>query len=108
MSLWAEYLSEREGKEVIEDDDSLISYFIEGEVCCIGEIYIKKEKRHGPKGREIFKKVCDIARAAKCKEVYGTVSPQDRNAVRNITIQLAIGFTLKEQVNGLYIFSMPL
>lgn len=107
-SLWAAYLKEREGKDVLEDADSLISYCIDGDACLIGEIYIRPEKRHGPTGKAIFGRVCDIARAAGCTKVYGTVSPLDRNAVRNLTVLLAIGFTLKQETSALFVLEYAL
>lgn len=108
MSLWKEYLLEREGKLVIEDDDSLVSYCIEGDVCLIGEVYIKKEKRHGPKARQMLEQIKTIAKDAGCTRLLGTVNPGDRNAQRNLAIQIALGFNKIGETNQLIVLAMQL
>lgn len=89
-SLYAKYIREREGKEIIETDDGFATYqiFDNGE-CYLQDIYIVPEKRNSGLATEIANKVSEIAKERGCNLLIGSVCVDDKCATRNMKVLLA-------------------
>lgn len=92
MSLWSEYVAERDGSEVIEKDFGFIQYRMQGEACVIDEIYVKPEFRMQGRGLELFEQVCGRARLSGKKAVLSELYVTRMNATEALKAQLAAGF----------------
>jgi GNAT superfamily N-acetyltransferase len=104
MSLFKDYLYEREGKEIIETDKGFITFkiFKNGE-CYIQDIFIIPEERHTGLAFKMRDDVINIAKERGCHTLIGSVSIDTESASRNLKILLNDGWTI-HAVNGTAIF----
>lgn len=95
MSLWADYIGERLGEHLIEDDCGFIQYYIEGEMCQISEIYVRPELRQKGLASRYADQVREVATAAGCKLLVCYVYPSAVGATEALRAILAYGFKLR-------------
>lgn len=100
MSLWAEYVKEREGHEVIEEPWGFLRYHIAPPLLCIDDLYIQPEYRRGERGSELADRVTRIARESKCTHLWAQVWPHTLNATDSLKAVLAYGFQVTGAQNG--------
>lgn len=109
MSLYAEYILEREGKLIVEHEDGFATYLIKGDDCYIVDIYVRPAARKSGLASKMADEIADRARALECKFLLGTVNPQTEGATASLKVLLAYGFELAGIGNdGLIWFSQKL
>lgn len=108
MSLYAQYIKEREGKSIIETDNAFISYVIEGDNCYIADIYIAPEFRRKNIASSLAAKVEEIAKNNNCKYLTGSVTPSFKGATVSMKAQLEYGFEILEAHNDFIILRKEL
>jgi predicted GNAT family acetyltransferase len=108
MSLYADYLKERENFEIIENEMSFASYQIQGESLYIKDIYILPELRGQGMATDLADQIVMIGKEKGCKFIIGTVSPKDPEATRNLKVLLAYGFHLFRSTEDLIYFMRDL
>lgn len=92
MSLWADYLKEREGLDSIETEDGFVIYHIAGDRLLIEHVYIKPEKRNRHIGTALMKQLESIAKEKGCRSSFCTVQPKLPTADQSLRAALAFGF----------------
>lgn len=105
MSLYGDYIKEREDFDIIEDWRGFASYRIDGPVCYIRDIYIKPDQRKTKVHYEFSDKIVEIAKERGCTKLLGTVDPNDKAATRNIKVLLGYGLQFMNIHNQLMWFS---
>lgn len=93
MKLFAEYLKEREGVDLIHNEKGFAIYSILNNECYIRDIYVLPEYRKSHVATELANQIQDIAKAKGCKVLTGSVSPQANNSHSSIKVLLAYGMT---------------
>lgn len=95
MSLWADYVREREGLEVIEKDYGFICYkfFLPNE-CFIQALYIRPEDRVNGKGSELEEEVGKMAIAKGCGLLTCKIDHLNTNSTLSLKAILARGFQI--------------
>lgn len=94
MSHFGKYISEREGKLILENEHGFFTYKISGEECYIEDIYIKKESRKLGIASQMANMVAEMAIAAGCKYLTGTCIPSTQGATNSLRAMLSYGFCL--------------
>lgn len=94
MSLYAEYVREREGKFVVENDKGFATYLFVNDGCYIEDIYVAKEYRKNGQAAEFADEIAKIAKQKGVSKLYGTVAPQANGATESLKVLLAYGFKL--------------
>lgn len=106
MSKYAEYIKEREDKEIIEDSRGFATYqFLDSDKCYIESIYVRPDYRNTNVASEMADKVASIAKAKGCNKLLGSVSPTTKNSTASLKVLLAYGFDLDSSTNNLILFS---
>lgn len=106
MSTFAEYIKEREGKEIIEDDRGFATYkFLDATRCYIENIYVRPDYRNTKVASEMADKIVDIARAKGCTKMLGSVCPVAIGSTASLKVLLAYGFQLDSIAANLILFS---
>jgi GNAT superfamily N-acetyltransferase len=59
MSLWSEYLLEKEGKKTIETDHGFITYFMDGDHMHVDILFVAKNVRRAGFGEQLFIRACE-------------------------------------------------
>lgn len=105
MSLYAQYIQEREGFEIVETEYGFATYQISNEVCYIRDLFVSKVSRGRHVASDMADKICSIAKDNNCSELLGSVHPDAKGATDSLKVLLAYGFSLKGIQNGLLIFT---
>lgn len=92
MSLYAEYIKEREGYEIIEDSTFFVTFKKLDDALYVRDIYINPEYRSKGKSIEIGKLTENIAKEMNCKVLLGSVDKGTNGWERNIDIMLKFGY----------------
>jgi ribosomal protein S18 acetylase RimI-like enzyme len=104
MSLFADYIAEREDKSIIESDDGFATYkiFDNGE-CYLQDIYVVPSQRKSGLATIMTDRVVEIAKEHGCKTLIGSVCVDDQNCTRNMKVFLAYGMQI-HKIIGTVIF----
>jgi ribosomal protein S18 acetylase RimI-like enzyme len=98
-SLYAQYLSEREGREIVETPLGFATYHIQGPDVYIVDIYVIPECRTKGIAAEMADEIAKRARAKGCTTMFGTVVPSVAGSTASLKVLLAYGFSLASSTN---------
>jgi GNAT superfamily N-acetyltransferase len=105
MSLYADYVKEREGNECLEYDWGFIEYAIRPPFLCIESMYIKPEVRGSGKTQELVEGVTRIAKERGIKELWARVSLPTAGSNLALKIGLHMGGVVQVAENGCIILT---
>lgn len=111
MSLYGEYLKEREGREIYEDENGFATFMYcgaERNECYIIDIFVKANKRNQKVASHYADRIAEEARANGCEFLSGSVDPKSNGANDSLKVLLAYGFELAGIGNGLIWFKKEL
>ncbi len=106
MSLFAEYVAERLGDEIIENDKSFVTYryLNDNKSVYIVDIYVKPEYRKSKIASHLADEVVRIAKGKGATELIGTVSPAANNATDSLKVLLGYGMHLDSANEQVIVF----
>ena len=105
MSLWSDYILEREGNAVIEEGWGFIEFRISPPVCQIHSLYVRPVDRLSGRGSELADRVVEIARREGCTLLWAQVVTTTLNATESLKAILGYGFTVQEAQNGVIVLT---
>lgn len=80
MSLYSQYVKEREGGYVLELPHGFASYFIVGPECYIRDIYVEPAYRNDGLAARMADEITKIAKSKGCTVLTGSVHPEANRA----------------------------
>jgi hypothetical protein len=92
MSLYAEYIKEREGYLTIEEETFFVTFKKIEDALYVRDIYIVPEHRSKKMSVEIGKLTETIAKQMECKALLGSVDKGTYNWERNKEIMIKFGY----------------
>lgn len=95
MSLYADYMKEREGIDTVEVDDGFATFNIDQDICYIINIYVRPEVRRSGVASEIADRVTDIAKRSGCRTLLGSIDPKTNGSTESMQGLFAYGFKLR-------------
>ncbi len=106
VSQYAKYLVERTNDRIIENEYGFATYrFVnDNKTVYIIDIYIEPAYRNQKKASEIADKIVEIAKAAGCVQVIGTVVPSMKGSTASVKVLLGYGMSLNSAQNDLIVF----
>jgi len=104
MSLYAEYIKEREGKEYKELEFGFFIYEINKPYIYLSDVYIKPEDRKEGKCKEIVDMVKTIGIENNCEKILTTYCIDDPNKDRSRKVIELCGFNYLKINNTLVWF----
>lgn len=93
-SLYAHYMKEREGAEVLEKPWGFATYKVSTDHIYLVDLYIIPSERKSGKGQELELEVANIGRTLGLKTMYGSISPSTAGAADMERIMLHLGYRL--------------
>ncbi len=104
MSLYAQYLKEREDKDIIESEEGFATYkiFDNGE-CYLQDLFVIISKRKSGLATQMTDQIVEIAKKRGCNKLIGSVCIDDIHATRNMKVFLAYGMQINKNI-GTMIF----
>lgn len=93
MSLWAEYVREREGCEVYEDESGFVAWKLVSEThVLIKELFVLEGKRKGFKAKDFMDRVKIYAREHGAVTLFATVDLRSNGGSKALQLALFYGF----------------
>lgn len=107
-SLYGQYISEREGFEIIENEHGFATYQVDKTRCYIRDIYVSRETRQMNLASQMADEVAIKAKSLGCTHLVGSVCPQAKCSTASLKVLLAYGFKLESARDNLIIFTKEL
>lgn len=101
MSNYGNYIKERLGRDIVEDDKGFATYefYEESQACYIVDIYVHPDFRKEKVASNYADKIAEIAKERGCKFLYGTVAPGTNHSTESVKVLLGYGFELSHLTN---------
>lgn len=105
-SLYAQYIKERENKDIIESENGFATYkiFNNGE-CYLQDIYVVPDMRQSGLATEMADKVTEIAKQQGCHTLVGSVCVDTNNTTKNMQVLLAYGMKIHKVIGNMIFLS---
>ena len=105
-SLYADYLLEREGKELVETDSYFFIYkhFPKLSQLYIADFYVVPEARNQKIGSKAMAEVVAIAQELKCSHIACTTDTNTNNWEKAASGLIGYGFQVTKEEDGLIYF----
>lgn len=100
MSLYGEYIYERENKFILETTEGFLTYSFEGENCYLQDVFVSKQHRNKKVCFEMCDRVTEIAKNHGCKFLLGSVVPSVPGATESMKMMLAYGSKIDSCANN--------
>lgn len=98
MSLYAEYLKEKTGDEIIETKNGFATFrfttFKENPAVYIVDIYVLPEIRNLKEASSLANAIVSRAKKDGCKFLLGSVIPSNKGSTSSLKVLLAYGMTM--------------
>jgi ribosomal protein S18 acetylase RimI-like enzyme len=104
MSLYGNYIKEREDKDIVESDKGFATFLVlnNGE-CYLQDLYVVPEYRKSGLAIDMTNEVVRIAKERGCNRLVGSVCVDDKFATHNMRIFLKYGMEIYKN-SGTIIF----
>jgi hypothetical protein len=93
-TLYGKYLSEREGKFILEKPYGFATYEFGEDYVYIIDIYVVKEQRQHNKAASMADEIANIAKSQGKKSIIGSVDQTANGATISMKVLLGYGFSL--------------
>ena len=100
MSLYGDYIKERENKSIVESDVGFATYSVAKDGIYIEDIYVRPEYRKGHIAADMADQIAVIAREKGLHKLYGSVCPSANGSTASLKVLLAYGFKLNSSTNN--------
>jgi len=97
MLLYAEYIKEREGMELIEKEYGFCTYKVINEYIYLADIYIKKDQRMKGLAKALTDEVEEIGKNNKCNFILGSFCLDTNNWKSGKALVKSLGFKYFEK-----------
>ena len=106
MSLYAQYIKERENKDIVETDEGFATYQIYGDECYIADIYVIPGARKTGLASQLANQIKGLAKSSGCKILTGSVCLDANNAVASMNVLYAYGMKVHSIKGNMIYFSV--
>lgn len=99
-SLYANYIKEREGAEIVECAEGFITYKVVDKQCLLLDLFVKKESRKSGIFKLLFSKLEALAKKSLCEEIAARVFLVDPNHKTTILAAFSVGAEITDAHSG--------
>ncbi len=99
-TFYKDYVSERLGAEIVENEFGFIVFKSEPDQLFIVEFFIDEKFRKSGNGKHLLNDLCIIAKAKDKKRITATIYLFDKHASKTLISALLCGFTVNQATNG--------
>ena len=107
-TLYAKYIKECEGFEVLENESGFLFYKIRDGECFLAHVFTEAEARKTGRARSLIDEVSEVAIKNDCEVVSASIDLRDKNASKTLAAALRVGFEVKAAEHGVMIIVKPL
>lgn len=102
-TLYANYINEREGFEVLETTKAFVLYKIKEKECFISHAYTHSEVRNRHEMSKLIHDLENISAKRGCSKINASIDLRDKNASHTLLVSLKYGFKVILAENGIMI-----
>lgn len=99
-TLYSDYVKERLGADILEDESGFIVYSIKENECFIQDMHIRHVVRNQGYGKALVEQLEEIAKNNKCDVITANVHLWDAGCNNTIAAAIKTGFTLGRAENN--------
>lgn len=99
-TLYAKYIKERAGRDILENESGFIIYRCHGEECFLVDMCVDHSKRGSRLFGQMMSQLVDIAKAAGCKIITATVYVADSGKEHTLSSVFKLGFKILKAEQG--------
>jgi len=99
-SHYGNYIRERLGKDIIEDEYGFATFYFIGDGCYIEDIYVDADHRKGGHASKYADQIAAKAKELGYTKLYGTVVPTAKGSTESLKVLLAYGFRVDSAANN--------
>lgn len=105
MSLWAKYISERQGHRIIESDHAFVSYNVQGDKIYLEDLYVAPEHRKRGVAQGLMSSLEKIGKEHGCKALITTTSTKTKGATYSLFVSIKYGLKVfKSDENYVWLY----
>ncbi len=105
MSLYAEYLAERLGDHIIENEKGFATYrYTDETTVYIVDIYVRPDFRKQGVAGDIADYIMELAKKKGCTKMLGSVVPSAKGSTESIKVLLGYGMSVDSCTNDFILF----
>lgn len=109
MSMYADYVIEKTGDEIIESEVGFAVYrYLNEKQVYITDIFVRPEHRKIGAASALADGVCILARKRGCTELLGSVVPSLKGSTTSLKVLIGYGMRLDSATNDLILFKKEL
>ncbi len=109
MSLYADYVKERLGDEIIESKSGFATYrFTDDKTVYLVDLYVSPDFRKMGVARDMANLVGEIAKKRGCIKMIGSVVPSAKGSAQSMKVLLAYGMVPDSSTNDFVLFRKDL
>lgn len=99
-TLYAKYIKERLGQEIIENESGFIIYKLNGNECFIAEMFVDQGIRKSGLGKSLLNELKVLALDNECEYIAAHVHQFDKNAHHTLSAAFKCGFKIHSAQNN--------
>ena len=104
VDLYAKYLKERSGKEIITNEHGFATYLFEQDYVYLEDVYVEPEHRRSNICFSMADEIVEIAKSKGYKKIIGSVVPGTPGATNSLKVLLEYGFKLAYSTESIIYF----
>lgn len=104
MSLFGQYILEREGKHIVEDENGFATYKFENGYVYVEDVYVVKNMRKLNTASKYLDKIAEEAKKKNINKMITSVSPAAKGTTASIKAIIGYKFELLSSTNDLVYF----
>ena len=108
MSMFADYIKERLGKEIIETDKGFATYSFTKDGVYVEDIYVKPDFRRERVAWDLLDQIAEIALNQGVRMMYGSCVPSTTGATEAMSAAIKYGFKLDSSTNNFIVYKKDL
>ncbi len=94
-TLYAKYIKERRGLDVLESEHGFLTYKMNGEECFIADMCIEEDRRTAGHGRVLTSALEALAKDAGCKYISANIDLNAGGANNCLLAAMTVGFEVR-------------
>lgn len=94
MSLYGDYIKERENKNIVENENGFATYYFLPQGVYLENLYVKPSARGKFESAKLAEQVVAIAKEKGCTKMYTTIKPSTNGSTEALKLNLWYGFRL--------------
>lgn len=104
MTLYSQYLAEREDFSIVEDEFGFATFKIYGETVYLRDLFVVADKRMTGHAKVLAAQVIEVAKRAGCKIMTGSVDAKLKGADASVKVLHAYGMRVTGIQGNLLVF----